>query len=69
MDNIKMNVATLCAYLGLSTAELADKAEIKRDHLLAVRSGRARMTADDLLGLSDASGIDVHNIETSPAKQ
>lgn len=69
MNHIKMNVATLCSYLGLSTTELADKANIGKNHLLAVRAGRARMTADDLIGLSDVSGVDIHNIETSPEKQ
>ncbi|MBQ9613783.1 MAG: hypothetical protein IJV14_14535 [Lachnospiraceae bacterium] len=67
--DIKMNVATLCAYTGMSTQELSIAAEIKPTHLMAVRAGRARITGDDLLGLSAVSGIPVENIETDPAKQ
>lgn len=69
MDNVKMNVATLCAYMNMNTDGLADAAEIDRNHLKAVRAGRAKMTADDLIGLSDATGIDVRSIETSTQKQ
>lgn len=69
MDGIKMNVATLCAYLNMATDDVAKKIGVKPDHLKAVRAGRARMTADDLIGLSDLSGVDIHNIETSPEKQ
>jgi plasmid maintenance system antidote protein VapI len=64
MENVKMTVAMLCAYTGLSTDALADKAGIDRNHLKAIRAGRATMTADDILGLSDASGIDVRSIAT-----
>ena len=68
MENIKMNIAMLCAYSGLSTEALADKAGIDRNHLKAIRAGRATMTADDLLGLSDATGIDIRAIETKNQK-
>lgn len=59
-----MTIAMLCAYTGLSTEALAQKAEISVNHLQAVRAGRATMTADDLIGLSDATGIDVRSIAT-----
>lgn len=69
MTEIKMNVATLCSYKDMTTAELAKAAGIDVTHLNAVRAGRAKMTADDLIGLSDATGIDVRNIETRNDKQ
>jgi transcriptional regulator with XRE-family HTH domain len=64
MENVKMDIAMLCAYMKLSTEALADKAGIDRNHLAAVRAGRAKMLADDIIGLSDATGIDVRNIAT-----
>lgn len=68
MENVKMNIPMLCAYTGLSTEALADKANIDRNHLKAVRAGRASMLADDLLALSTATGIDVWHIETKAGK-
>lgn len=68
MGNIKMNIAMLCAYAGLSTDALADVAKIDRNHLKAIRAGRATMTAEDLIALSDATGIDVRSIETKAGK-
>lgn len=68
MGNIKMNIAMLCAYSGLSTEALADAAQIDRNHLKAVRAGRATMTAEDLIALSDATGVDVRSIETKAEK-
>lgn len=64
MEGMKMTIAMLCAYTGLSTEALAQKAGISTNHLQAVRAGRATMTADDLIGLSDATGIDVRSIAT-----
>lgn len=64
MTEIKMTVAMLCAYKGWSNEKLADEAKIDRNHLNAVRNNRATMTADDLIGLSDATGIDVRMIAT-----
>lgn len=69
MDEVKMNVATLCSYKDMTTEELALAAGISPVHLKAVRAGRAKMTADDLIGLSEATGIDVKNIERRPEKQ
>jgi len=69
MKDVKMNVATLCAYKKMTTEQLAIAADIDVNHLCAVRAGRARMTADDLIGLTDVTGIDIHNIETKPEKQ
>lgn len=69
MPEIKMTVAMVCAYMKLSTHGLAEAAGINELHLDAVRAGRARMTADDLIGICDASGLEMHRIETDPAKQ
>ena len=43
--------------------ELAKKADIKPQHLLDVSSKRVRMTADDLIKLSKATGIPADKIE------
>lgn len=69
MEGMKMTVAMICAYLKLSTDELADRANIDRNHLRAVRAGRAKMSADDLLGLSEAANVEPTAIETDPNKQ
>lgn len=69
MNTIKLNLATLCAYMGMNTEEMARNAKIDVNHLKSVRAGRAKMTADDLLGLSNATGIPLVNIETRPEAQ
>ena len=65
----KFNIGMICAYLKMNTSELAEAADIDFNHLAAVRAGRVKMSADDLIALSDASGIDVRQIETDPSKQ
>jgi hypothetical protein len=69
MANVKMNVGMLCAYMKMTTEELAKAAHIDPFHLGGVRSGRIKMNADDLIALSDATGIDVRSIETSMENQ
>lgn len=68
LEEIKLTIAMLCAKTKLSTEALADKAGIDRNHLAAVRAGRARMLADDVIALSDATGVDVRSIETKAEK-
>lgn len=69
MQKIKLNVATLCAYMGMTTEQLAEAANIDKNRLAAIRAGRVRISGDDLLGLSDATGIPVANIQTSKELQ
>lgn len=69
MENIKLNVATLCAFMSMSTEELAETCGINKQHLVNVRQGRAKMTADDVVALAKATGIPVDNIETARDKQ
>lgn len=69
ITEIKLNVATLCAYCGMTTEQLADASGIDRNRLLAVRAGRVRMSGDDLIGLSTATGIPMRNIQTSKDMQ
>ncbi len=69
MTKIKLNVATLCAYMGMTTEQLADKAHIDRNRLQNIRSGRTTISGDDMLGLSEATGIPFENIETSKEAQ
>jgi hypothetical protein len=66
---VKMTVAMICAYLKVSTDELADMAQIDRNHLRAIRAGRSKMSADDLMGLSIAANLDPADIERAPEKQ
>lgn len=63
MENIKFTVRMLAAMMKMPISELAEKAKINPDHLASVSAGRARMTADDLIKLSDLTGIDPKKIE------
>lgn len=69
IENIKLNVATLCAYMDMTTEQLAAAANIDKNRLAAIRAGRVRISGDDLLGLSEATGIPVANIQTSKEGQ
>lgn len=69
MTEIKMNVACLCAYMRVTTDELADMANISRSRLMGIRTGRIRMSGDDLLGLYEATGIPMENIQTAQEMQ
>lgn len=63
MENIKFTVKMLANYMKESIAELAEHANIDKYHLQQVSAGRVKMSADDLIKLSDYTGIDVHNID------
>jgi transcriptional regulator with XRE-family HTH domain len=69
MNEIKMNVACLCAYMRVTTDELADMANISRSRLMGIRTGRIRMSGDDLLGLYEATGMPMENIQTAQEMQ
>jgi len=63
MEDIKFNLKMLGAYLDISLEKLAELAGIKPQHLQDVSSGRVRMTADDIVKLSKATGIPAEKIE------
>lgn len=63
MEEIKLNVKALAAYMKVSIEKLAELAELDANHLKKVSSGYARMTAEDIMNLSKATGIDPKNIE------
>lgn len=63
MDNIKFTVKMMAAYMQETIAELAEHSGIDPTHLQQVSSGRLKMTADDLIKLSDYTGIDVRRIQ------
>ena len=69
ITTIKLNVATLCSYMGMTTEQLAEAAGIDKNRLASIRAGRVRISGDDLLGLSGATGIPVANIQTSKELQ
>lgn len=63
-EAIKMNVRALAANKKISIEELAALAGIDAGHLKSVSSGRATMTADDILKLSAATKVSPFNIDT-----
>ena len=65
MENVKLNVRALAAMLKVSIEELAKMADIEPNHLKSVSSGRASMTARDLIQLASVTGVSVHNIEVN----
>lgn len=69
IKTIKLNVATLCAYMGMTTEQLAESAEIDKNRLNSIRAGRTRISGDDLIGLSNATGIPMENIQTAKEMQ
>ena len=63
MDDIKFTVRMIAAYMELSIEELAKRCDIDVFHLQAVNAKRIKMTADDLVKLSDFTKIPAKNIE------
>lgn len=63
MENIMFTVKMLAAYKSESIAELAEHSGIDPVHLQQVSAGRLKMTADDLIKLSDYTGIDIRKIQ------
>lgn len=57
MTEIKLNVKALAAMRGWTIEELADRAEIGRNHLKFVSCGRVQMTAKDVQKLAKAAGV------------
>ncbi len=57
MKDIKFTVRMIAAYMEMSIEELAKAADIDVYHLQAVNSKKIKMTADDLVKLSNISGI------------
>ena len=64
MEDIKFTVRMLAAYMRMNIDELAKNAGISAEHLSNVSCGRAKMTADDIVKLSEFTGIPARNIET-----
>lgn len=64
MEDIKFTVKMLAAYMRMSIEKLADNAGIDAEHLSNVSCGRVKMTGDDLVKLSNFTGIPAKNIET-----
>jgi plasmid maintenance system antidote protein VapI len=62
MEEYTLSVKAIAANMGLTIGELADEAGIDKNHLYEVSAGRTKMTADDILKLSKASGLPTTNI-------
>lgn len=65
MEDYKLTVKAIAANLNIPIEELAERCGISPSHLKNVSSGRAKMTADDILKLSDYTGIPPQNIVTN----
>ena len=65
MNNIKLNIRALAAMKNMTIKELAEACGIEYNHLRLVSCGDATMTGDDLMALSEYTGILPGNIETS----
>ncbi len=63
MENVKLNVKSLAAMLNITIEELAERAGLSKDHLKSVSSGRAIMTAKDIIRLSEVTGVSVSAIK------
>ena len=63
MEDVKFTVRMLAAHMRMNIEELAELAGISPSHLKSVSSGRAKMTGDDIVKLSKATGIPCENIE------
>lgn len=63
MDNVMFTVKMLSAYMNETISELAEHSGIEPSHLQQVSTGRLKMSADDLIKLSDYTGIDVRRIK------
>lgn len=63
MENLKLNVRALAAIKKISIEDLAREAGLDPSHLKSVSSGRATMTATDIINLSLVTGVSPFNIE------
>ncbi len=63
MEEVKFTIRMLAAYMRMNMEQLAEKAGISIDHLKNVSAGRTKMTADDIVKLSNFTGIPAKNIE------
>lgn len=63
MEEVKFTVKMLAAYMRMSIEKLAENSGISVDHLLNVSAGRVKMTADDIVKLSNFTKIPAKNIE------
>jgi plasmid maintenance system antidote protein VapI len=69
MEEYTLNVQAIAKNMGMTIGELADIANINKDHLYDVSAGRTKMTADDLLKLAKVSGLPPQNIRFEQKEQ
>lgn len=63
MEELKFTVRMLAAYMKMSIEEMAKGAGLGEAHLKSVSSGRATMTAEDIMKLSLFTGIPAEKIQ------
>lgn len=68
MDS-KKTIKDICEQMNISIKQLAEKAGIDPGHLKRVSTGRAKMTAKDLLQIALTANISIHEIETGKEEQ
>lgn len=64
MEDYTLTVKAIAVNMGLTIGNLADVCGIERNHLYEVSAGRAKMTADDILRIAKAAGIEPKNVAT-----
>ena len=57
MEELRFTVKALASVSGMTVAELAEACGISVAHLQNVSAGRTRLTADDLIRLSDFTKV------------
>lgn len=62
MDDLKLTVRALAAVMNMSIEQMARECGIKEAHLKSVSSGRATMTAEDLIKLATFTKVSPFNI-------
>lgn len=65
MSELKLNIRALAAVMNMSIEQMAKECGISDAHLKSVSSGRAKMTADDLIKLAKFTKVDPFMIETN----
>jgi transcriptional regulator with XRE-family HTH domain len=63
MNDLMFDIRALAATRGETIAELAEELGIKPQHLWDVSSGRSKLSSDDLVSLSNLTGIPVNQIK------
>lgn len=62
MSEIKMTIKTILAYMNMNSEDFAKATGIAVNHLRSVMSGRAKMTAEDMIRIHQLTKIPYDSI-------